>query len=76
MRITKSWLRDVKRKLVESQAKLCGLLYADPSGSELWVEHQRRFPHYVGDKPGNSFELLRQLLYDDLERAIPMFVCQ
>lgn len=70
MRITKSMLKAVRTKLVESQAALCATLAAG-GGDALWAEHQRRFPYFVGGRPERNEELLRQLLYDDLTRAIP-----
>jgi len=69
MRITKAWLRDTRRRLVESQARFCAIAAAGRPALE--AEHKRLFPHYVGPMPEGDYELLRQLLYHDLTLAIP-----
>ncbi len=73
MRITKSLLAKVRTSLIESQARLCAVIGAagDKWGDALWEVHQRRYPHYVGGRPERDAELLRQLLYDDVNDAIP-----
>lgn len=73
MRITKAMLQEARSKIIEGTAKLCAI-YAAEGSEGLWKEHQKRFPYYVGGKPERDMELLRQLLYDDLMRAIPDYL--
>jgi hypothetical protein len=70
MRVTKAMLHGIRSQLIEGQAKLCALL-ASGGGDALWQEHQVRHPCYVGGRPQRDEELLRELLYDDVMRAIP-----
>ncbi len=69
MRLTKSWLKEVRSRITQSQAELCAI--AACGLEALQDEHRKRYPFYIGELPTNPHELLRQLLYHDLTRIIP-----
>lgn len=73
MRITKSMIRDIRRQLVESQAKVCAI--ATGGKEALDKEFKERHPFFVGEPPANPMETVRQLLYDDMAKIITPAIC-
>lgn len=69
MRITKAELRIIRAELARSQAILCGMA----SRGELKDEDKRRHP-YGECNDDNQFELLRQLMNEDLDKATRRFI--